>query len=106
MRRSDSSSVRAFSLVELLVVIGIIALLIAVLLPALHKAREQARQIACASNQRQVAMAVLMYANENKGGMLPLLESPYPPNAPPWEGIYMVAPAWMDFQNGLLWPYL
>lgn len=57
---------RAFTLVELLVVIGIIALLIAILLPALNKAREQANATKCASNMRQILMYVTMYVNENK----------------------------------------
>jgi prepilin-type N-terminal cleavage/methylation domain-containing protein/prepilin-type processing-associated H-X9-DG protein len=61
---------RAFTLVELLVVIALIALLIALLLPALGKAREQAKMLQCASNLRQIGMAMVQYQNDWKGYLL------------------------------------
>jgi prepilin-type N-terminal cleavage/methylation domain-containing protein len=62
---------RAFTLVELLVVIGIIAVLVALLMPALAKARQQAKLTVCASNLHQVIIATIQFQNENKGKFPP-----------------------------------
>ncbi|HXE55795.1 MAG TPA: DUF1559 domain-containing protein, partial [Tepidisphaeraceae bacterium] len=109
---------RAFTLVELLIVIGIIVCLIAILLPALAKAREQARQVICASNQRQIVAAAFAYANENRG-MLPwtaLSGGVNPPRikngkvvpAPIIECAAIQMPDWgqYDYTQGALWPYV
>lgn len=80
---------RAFTLVELLVVIGIIALLVAILLPVLGRARAAARRAQCLSTLRQIGIVNQMYANEFNNWNLPsrwgwsASNPPWPPNNPP-----------------------
>ncbi len=92
MTKRRLSGRRGFTLIELLVVIAIIALLAAMLLPALNQARERARGIACISNLRQLGIAYSIYANDNDG-VFPYVQ--YSPS-----GTLDAAPQWGAFPWG------
>jgi len=74
--RQAKEHFRGFSLIELMVVIGIIAILIALLLPVLTRVQAAARVVQCQSNLRQVGQAMFMYANTNKGWLIPMDDDP------------------------------
>ena len=84
---ANSNKTRAFTLVELLVVIGIIALLIAILLPALSKARSSARTVSCAANLRSIVQGMQIYAAQNRG---------YFPGGANSSGAFLLQPGFSD----------
>jgi prepilin-type N-terminal cleavage/methylation domain-containing protein/prepilin-type processing-associated H-X9-DG protein len=114
---------RGFTLTELLIVIGIIAVLIAILMPALSAAREHARRIKCMSNLRQLTAAWIMYANSNRGHICSSeWQDTYPGRGAPYAGYTLGGggyvpynfiwtwivdtPTGQDFTHGMLWPNL
>src|SRR5438876_4849212 len=85
---------RAFSLVELLVVIGIIAVVISLLLPALTRAKLQAKSAACKSNMRQVSLALKVYAMDNNGWLFPTDRGAGEPHERRWPMLVFKPPVW------------
>lgn len=96
-----------FTLVELLVVIGIIAVLIGILIPTLSRAKDQAVRVQCMADLRQVTTAINMYASENRNS-LPYCNWGDPPNIRGWlySGALGSKPGPEKVETGVLYPYL
>jgi prepilin-type processing-associated H-X9-DG protein/prepilin-type N-terminal cleavage/methylation domain-containing protein len=93
---------KAFTLVELLVVIGIIAVLVAMLLPALRRAKDIAQRTMCGSQMRQVTSAWMIYASDNKGTLVSCDSAPWGWVTDPAGGKTIE----QTIKTGLLYPYL
>jgi prepilin-type N-terminal cleavage/methylation domain-containing protein/prepilin-type processing-associated H-X9-DG protein len=100
---------QGFTLIELLVVIAIIAILAAMLLPALARARLKAQGAQCLNNGKQLDLAWTLYADDNNDVMVPNPSSPTDTNTPAWAYGNMQTPAdatnTLLIQEGLLFPY-
>ncbi len=104
--RGPGSSPRAFTLVELLVVVAIVAILAGMLLPALSKANSKAKGIACLNNLRQLSLAWQSYADDNRGWLAPNEASGEVSLPGSWiHGDAKTDPSPRNIEAGCLFPY-
>ena len=103
---SQSSTLNAFTLIELLVVIAVIAILAALLFPVFTTAKSSAKRARCVCNLRQLAAAVLMYADDNNGRCVPAAADMFDLNHYRWHGWRPAEGTDFLPQKGPLWSYL
>ena len=101
-RRQDPGA--GFTLVELLVAVGMIAVLVSLLIPAASGARNHARRVACLSNMRTLTGAWLAYAQNNRGRLCGAL--PGPADRPGFHDWVAAGPDGAALRDGVLWPYV
>jgi len=109
LRSHTSASVhlRAFTIIELLIVIAIISILAAILFPVFAQVREKARQTSCASNLKQIGLAALMYDQDYDDTVVPYeIGADVHNSYVTWWGTQKGAPAVYEMRGGLLEPYM
>lgn len=99
--RNRFACATGFTLIELLVVIALVAIMAALLLPALSRAREKTRAVCCLNNLGQISKATRMYIDDNRGRLMPLWRQPGNPAFDDW--IYDPATFVIQNPNGLFW---
>lgn len=100
-----------FTLVELLVVLGIIVVLVSILLPVLKSIREQGKSVSCSGNMHEILVAMNAYVSANDGALpvAPMATDSYKPTSTSqWMAYYMLSapPPIIDYRDGKFWPYL
>lgn len=90
MQQEPSKAARGFTLIELLVVVAIISLLVSILLPSLNKAKDLSNAVVCLNQQKQVGLAIIMYAEERSGNFRCYYHESWPSEVRIWPNSLLV----------------